>query len=601
MKKLEKILPIIFFLSIVFSLLQPVYDPDAFWHLKTGQWILENGQIPEKDPFAYTTGTDTLRSRSILRSYWLAEILLAGLYSLSGLYGVVVFRVLIYLSILIFLFLYARKRGLDSLTSTTLLLPIGLVAIYYMGERPNNLTYLYSVIIMGVLFRFQKEKKEGRLPSVFVVALLPALMVLWANSHGGYIFGIVMLGAFGFGVVVDRMRGGSDIRYTWICLLSILVTVLNPNGWNSVLSFSKTLSTDYFSSVGELQSPLALFLGGSPVPMIIYLLAAVAGLLSIRRYGVYEGALFLFLGIIGLRAVRFIPFFVFFAFFSLLIYQGAALRGLMARRGVKVYALWILPVIFFVSIVYHYPLSLFKNGVVPERYPFGYPERAAEFIKKNRISGRMFNYFEYGGYFIYALYPDYQVFIDTRAIDLSVYDEYNKVMKGVEGDIPSVRSPLWERILDKYRVNFILLPSIHTVTGAFNPIVYRLVNSSQWSLVYSDSLILLFVREIPENREITSRFSLPKNIAYANAYDQLRSFYSEGGPTWRQFLTMGRVALYDYRRNDAIAFFRKAIELNPSLREKDAGRVKELLEAGKGLKDLAEKILYLNIEDFHIR
>src|SRR4051794_30060819 len=73
---------------------RPVTDWDIWWHLRTGQWILDNGQVTTTDPFS-TYGAD----RPWIAYSWLFEVLIFGLYQWLGLAGVVVYRVVLSLAV----------------------------------------------------------------------------------------------------------------------------------------------------------------------------------------------------------------------------------------------------------------------------------------------------------------------------------------------------------------------------------------------------------------------------------------------------------------------------------------------------------------------
>ena len=56
------------------SFLVPVWDIDFWWHIATGRWIVEHGQVPATDPFGIFSNSNPVRSQTILRNYWGAQV-----------------------------------------------------------------------------------------------------------------------------------------------------------------------------------------------------------------------------------------------------------------------------------------------------------------------------------------------------------------------------------------------------------------------------------------------------------------------------------------------------------------------------------------------
>ncbi|HEY6009776.1 MAG TPA: hypothetical protein VIU40_15730, partial [Geobacteraceae bacterium] len=88
------------------SYLRPVTEGDYFWHVHTGQWIAEHGELPSSDPFKFTyasldpAGHDYAHTQLFLRGYWLGDLALYGLDRLFGMVGVILLRVAVYAGIL---------------------------------------------------------------------------------------------------------------------------------------------------------------------------------------------------------------------------------------------------------------------------------------------------------------------------------------------------------------------------------------------------------------------------------------------------------------------------------------------------------------------
>ncbi|MCD4785016.1 MAG: hypothetical protein K8T10_14475 [Candidatus Eremiobacteraeota bacterium] len=121
-----------------------------------------------------------------------------------------------------------------------------------------------------------------------------------------------------------------------------------------------------------------------------------------------------------------------------------------------------------------------------------FPSAGVEFLKLNDIPGRMYNPYEWGGYFIWKIYPKYRVFIDGRAN--TVYSEqiYRESLSTMRGD------PGWENVMDKYNINFIFCNKLlRDINAHYLP--DKLEKSSKWILIFEDQIEKVFIRNTPEN------------------------------------------------------------------------------------------------------
>ena len=148
--------------------------------------------------------------------------------------------------------------------------------------------------------------------------------------------------------------------------------------------------------------------------------------------------------------------------------------------------------------------NAFKPGVAYYRYPAG----AVKFLKAHRISGNMLNPYEWGGYLIWTLYPNYKVFTDGRGlIEEIVFQNANMIY-------PHRRfmfgMPEWKALFQAYAINFFVGSSVGDVSGKLMPIVPKLVDDVAWHLVYFDNNSFIFVRDNPENADIIQKFDMPK-------------------------------------------------------------------------------------------
>jgi hypothetical protein len=120
------------------------------------------------------------------------------------------------------------------------------------------------------------------------------------------------------------------------------------------------------------------------------------------------------------------------------------------------------------------------------------PVDAVQFIKKEKITGNMFNNDEFGDYIIYAAWPEYKVFFDGRSDMYGVarMKEYIKVVRIEQG---------WDEVLIKYNISWIIY-------NANSPLSQFLLERDDWKLIYADKVANIFLRNTPENQSLINKY-----------------------------------------------------------------------------------------------
>jgi len=120
-----------------------------------------------------------------------------------------------------------------------------------------------------------------------------------------------------------------------------------------------------------------------------------------------------------------------------------------------------------------HPPKKFRAEFDPDRYP----AKALDVLKQD-ATARVFTFDQWGDYMIYRLYPHTKVFMDGRI------DYYGDDFEKATIDVLNVKYG-WDKTLDRYGVNTILMPPSASLTGA-------LKESSRWRVVYDDGTALVF-------------------------------------------------------------------------------------------------------------
>ncbi len=499
----QEIRPRIFLVALFLTLLlglalqYRVTDADFWWHLRTGQWILENRAIPYTDPYSFTAEGQPWIAHS-----WLAEVGMYLLYRYIGPFTLPLLRALLEVATFGLLLKMFWERWPRLWGNLLLLLVVFFATARFWLERPNTLSLAFSPLL---LYLWQRYKWNGRAP----LWLLPLLMAFWANLHSGFIYGLFLLGMLFLGELLagrffpdplplERRRW---LRFGFFSLLAALAALLNPYGPRLLLY----PFTYYFGGITLHTGFVAEWLSPNfhefSNLLFALLILAMIGALAWRRSGPGPAetlTLLLFLGL-ALSSIRAAGVAIPMLAWSLsgILGQGVAPRPMVLRRGAWPRPgkglLWawyggtlLLLLLLWAAIGYDFVAWGQKSGFVNEE---AYPRQAVSALAEALSpSSHFFNSYNWGGYLIWRLYPQHRVFIDGRA-DLygdTLFRDYMAVWR---------TAPNWAQVLEKYQVEAVLCERQ-------GPLATVLAESRSWQRVYQDDLAVVFRRESPTAGEM---------------------------------------------------------------------------------------------------
>ena len=202
----------------------------------------------------------------------------------------------------------------------------------------------------------------------------------------------------------------------------------------------------------------------------------------------------------------------------------------------------------FGMIGHSFSFSQLEYGIGITEHKFSF--RAAEFLRKNPIKGNMFNFFDIGGFLDWQLYGQASTCIDGGAIRQDVFQDHQVVTGAMPG---------WEEKLRTYGVTYAVLKSMDS-SGTILPIVPALANAPNWSLVFSDGLFLIFVRNSPELRDYIRRHEIPKGILPQHIIREAYHYMFLGVSPVVAYQTMSNMYMLMGKRDQAIWPLRQALE-----------------------------------------
>jgi len=199
-----------------------VYDPDIWWHMRAGEWVLQNYSVPRTN-FLSTAGYG---NPWVLYS-WIFDITVAGLYRIFGLLGpIIIYPVTMSLLIAAMLWRLTAKFGLD-FWKRVLVMALSLAALAPVcSPRPGLCSVLFLLVELDILVHSRRNHSSR------LMYLLPFLFVLWANVHVQFVYGLFVLGLFALEPLiepaVERLKGkpGSERRPAGRGLLLLCICIV---------------------------------------------------------------------------------------------------------------------------------------------------------------------------------------------------------------------------------------------------------------------------------------------------------------------------------------------------------------------------------------
>jgi hypothetical protein len=512
----------IIFIFLFWSLLagplsnRPLADADIGWHIRTGQQILATHALPRTDPFS-----STMHGQTWFAWEWLYDILLGVLHQACGLNGVVWLCALLVSAIFAWLLSLLLRRGTGLLLAVVLMLLAEAAATIHLYARPHIVSWLFSLLWFVALERW--EGSANQRVAFWIPWFFPASMLLWVNLHGGWVFGIALLGIYALAALVESVRAGKNDPIAAIgaahrargmakaFVASVLATLVNPYGWRLHVHIYRYLSDRYLMNrIDEFKSPdfhgwaqrsfavillltLTALAGNRRAKLrvshvLVVLLAAYAGLYSSRNLPISSMLLVLIAGPTLWQE-----------FVSLADKSGAWswIRNLAARisesserMGAQEMELrghfW--PV---VSVALALGICLQGGWLGSRQWIHAQfdakkmPVAAVTFLQQEVAApasvSPVFSTDAWGGYLIYRMYPARKVIIDDRH-DLYGAERIRQYLMLIQVE------PGWQSVIEQWQIRTALLPSDSTLANLLREL------PRDWRVAYEDKVAVVFER-----------------------------------------------------------------------------------------------------------
>jgi len=567
--------------AITLPMLTKNFTSDFGTHIAQGRQIVQTRSLPDKEFLNYPS-----LGRHNPNGEWGFQAVLYLVYTAGGAYGVSFFCWLLVFGICLFLHRAMVLRGANPLIAALAIFAFSGFLRIRIQPRPEIFTYFFIALTIFIFSEYYFGSRKR------LVYLFPLVVLVWANSHPTYLMAFLLCGAF----IADRAAHAlwrkefhwAYVKETFLVpvglgILALILCGLNPHRYDALLLPLHLISRGTGGAGG-----------GSSVLMSISELTPVkgTGFYAYYKTAVAFALVSLCLGVIG-RKVYILDLFLYAIAFKgawdsaravsmmgLFLSPGIAIQltGFLAkseewfapkmvkkkdvakekgkrkeairpsfgRIGITSIAFLALMALGGTTLVFSFSQLEYGIGITGHKFSF----QAAKFLRENPIPGKMFNFFDIGGFLDWQLYPQALTFIDGRTYNAEVFMDHQTVTGAQPG---------WENVLNKYGITYIVLKGMDS-SGMILPIVPTLANDPGWALVFSDGLFLVFVRNTPELRDYIRRHEVPKGVLPQHIIREAQHYTYLGVSPVVAYQTMSNMYMLMGQRDLAIQMLRKALE-----------------------------------------
>ena len=389
-----------FFMMLLFQ-----KESDYFWHVKAGEYMLENG-ILTKDIFSWF-----MMDKYWMSHEWAFDYLIALLKNIFGSGHLFIYPFVCILTLLLILFFSNKKKCLKNIIFSLFWVVGFFIFCVYMQARPHLISFVFVALTIWFLYDLFHNENSKK------IYFLPLVSLLWANFHGGssnlsYLFCIAFLitGLFKFNfskIEAKKITRKQIYKYFGIALLCIIAICINPHGIKMLsYPYINIMDSTMINFISEWRPTVLSDITHYPYFILVFFIVMVM-LLSKEKIKFID---FILLGIsvfLGLKSIRFWGYT--YILMNYVVFNYVPERKI--DRGTT-RILFMLGSIFLIIFITNFnTFSKEYNQVVISK-------KMISIIKEEKPK-RLFNMYDYGGELIYN---DILVFVDGRA---DLYSKYN--------------------------------------------------------------------------------------------------------------------------------------------------------------------------------
>ena len=437
---------------------QIFHDADTWWHLAAGKWILAHQTVPARDIFTYTFAGQPWSAHE-----WLAEVAMALAFLAAGWSGLHILFGLAF-GATAWIMAHALRRRLD-VTPALLVTVMGLACVAgSLLARPHLLALPLLALWTASLI---EAREQDRAPPLW----LALVMLVWANLHGGFAFGLALAAALALEAIFASGDKSETLRQWGLFFgASVLAAIVTPQGLDGLLFPFRLLLMPGLASVGEWAPSDLIHLSPFPITLLAMLFVLATGKL---RLSISRAALILALTYLALSHSRHVMLFGIAAPLLAAPAMATAWPGKpeSSRSGVVGAALALACLLLMARLMF--PAERGEDRVSPVA--------ALAAVPKSVRSEPVLNAYDYGGYLIFN---GVEVFIDGRT-DMYPTDFLNQDDRINAGDSAAIAAAL-----SAHHVIWTIFPAASSTVKALD----RLPG---WHRLHADANAVVHVKDQP--------------------------------------------------------------------------------------------------------
>lgn len=418
--------------------IHPLDDPDAYWHIATGRYIMTTHSIPYKDIFSWY---GIQMHFKWINHEWLYDTIIYNVYSISGLKGTIVFTGIIFILLLNLIYIYTKKRSNSRIIAiiATIIATIGLNS--YMVPRPQTISYL---LLMLILIFLENEKWWYTIP----------IVIIGVNMHGGFSPMYILMIIF----------------YAWRkkpLLIPIAIASMSINAYGLKMYTYPILMekcTEFYKYISEwVRTPLYDY----KFALGLYIVVIITLINNRRKWKIEDIVLSLLITVLTLTAIRqlvFLYFFI-FPFLSPYIMDGSLRIYSISKKFIMDKIKYfktinlnnniikeILLVVVLLGFITSFYMAIKRTYELKQVVPANlYPTKAVKYMKEHHIT-HYFNEYNIGGYLIFeGMHP----LVDGRTdIFVHMYNDTNIFEEMVKVER---RESDYQSFIRQYNIRYIVI------------------------------------------------------------------------------------------------------------------------------------------------
>lgn len=444
-------------------------DYDLWFHLFIGNQNLTNQSIGRIDLYSFTA-----YGLPVVNHEWLADLIMAGAYQMMGASGLIVWRWIMVLAIVLACLRLIICKTQNQLSRIITFLCFIIVIAPGISFRVQLFSYFFLLFLLNLIHNKHQNRTS-------LLIYLVTLFFVWANIHGAFILGLLIWWIYLMERVLDQYEK-PRLSTIALAISPVAATLINPYGmglWKFIYGeLSNPISSRYITEWRHFSFDAREF-----AFLVVCLLTWFAFLFSGKTKSLAETIVLILASIMGFMAVRHTPLFAVLTVTTMARHFDGAIQKIknsLPRSEPSPPLVTSFSVFFLLaaSIFFLYIGSLQPFKIRTDMDPL--PRQSIAFIQKHQLKGNLWTPLHWGAYALFHLYPNIRVSIDGRWA--MVYP--HKVMQANMDFAYAGTGRRWKKLLTKYNADYALVEND-------NPALPEMQRDPDWQVLLKEESCML--------------------------------------------------------------------------------------------------------------